>query len=214
MHRSERTTLFLIRHGECAGNVEGRFRGRVDFPLNERGTGQAQACARAMTRLHPSVVCTSPLLRAMSTAEAIAASCSVPLVSDEALNNMSLGKWENRKKDEIAREYPELWSLWMRNPETLEVPGGETLDDVMRRSLDFVRELVSAHRGNRIAIVSHRTVLKPLIAGMLGIPTPYFWKIHMDTASISVVIHEDQRGFMMHGLNDTSHLDSFETEWM
>lgn len=214
MRRNERTTLILVRHGECAGNVEGRFRGRVDFPLNPRGREQAAACAKAMVRMSPSVVYTSPLVRAFDTAAAIAAACSIPVVPEERLNNMSLGEWENRKKDEIAREFPDQWNLWMQHPESLRVPGAETLDEVMRRSVECVNELVARHRGDTIAVTSHRTVLKPMIAGLLGIRSPWFWKVHMDTASISVILHEERRGYMIHRLNDTSHLDSFETEWV
>ncbi|HCL80293.1 MAG TPA: phosphoglycerate mutase, partial [Synergistaceae bacterium] len=99
------------------------FRGRADFPLNERGVRQAGELAEALRPWEPAVVYTSPLLRARATAEAIAAACGAELRVDEGMNNMALGVWEGRRKTEVAKERPDLWRLWMENPEELVVDG-------------------------------------------------------------------------------------------
>jgi len=109
MHSSEKTTIILARHGECSGNIEGRFRGRVDFPLNDTGMRQAAELGEAMTAFRPESVITSPLLRAKATARAIASRCSARLIEEEGFTNTSLGIWEGRLKTEIEEEYPEEW---------------------------------------------------------------------------------------------------------
>lgn len=106
MKGHERTTILLARHGECRGNVEGLFRGRVDFPLNERGLRQAAELGSALRPYSPEAVMTSPLLRAKDTARAIAGACSIRVEEDEGFNNISLGIWEGQPKTEIAERYP------------------------------------------------------------------------------------------------------------
>lgn len=214
MKEPERTTILLARHGECRGNIEGLFRGRVDFPLNERGLRQAAELGAALRPYIPKAVVTSPLLRAKDTARAIAAACSIPVEEDEGFNNTCLGIWEGRPKKEIAGLYPEQWKIWLENPERLAVEGAESMDDVLRRSMAALDRGVAKYRGKTFAAVTHRTVIKPLLAGCLGIPSPYFWKVHMDTGSYSILVHDDLHGYSLFSLNRTDHLSGFTTEWV
>jgi len=211
---SNRTTIILIRHGECAGNREGLFRGRSDFPLNDSGKLQAKALAGAVFPLSPSIVFSSPLSRSYETARAVSESCGIPLEIRHGFNNMALGKWENRKKSEIEQEYPEEWSLWLSHPERLRISGGETLSDVQRRSIANLNMIVASHKGETIAVVSHRAVLKPLLAAALDIGEPSFWRTHLDTASFSILSHQRTRGYCLLSLNQTSHLEHLIREWV
>ena len=214
MKEPERTTILLARHGECRGNIEGLFRGRVDFPLNERGLRQAAELGSALRPYSPEAVMTSPLLRAKDTARAIAGACSIRVEEDEGFNNISLGIWEGQPKTEIAERYPGQWKIWLENPERLAVEGAESLDDVLRRSMAALDRGVAKYRGKTFAAVTHRTVIKPLLAGCLGIASPYFWKVHMDTGSYSILVHDDLHGYSLFSLNRTDHLSGFITEWV
>jgi broad specificity phosphatase PhoE len=214
MKGHERTTILLARHGECRGNVEGLFRGRVDFPLNERGLRQAAELGSALRPYSPEAVMTSPLLRAKDTARAIAGACSIRVEEDEGFNNISLGIWEGQPKTEIAERYPGQWKIRLENPERLAVEAAESLDDVMRRSMAALDRGVAKYRGKTFAAVTHRTVIKPLLAGCLGIASPYFWKVHMDTGSYSILVHDDLHGYSLFSLNRTDHLSGFITEWV
>ncbi|GAB6280601.1 MAG: histidine phosphatase family protein [Thermovirga sp.] len=209
-----RTTIILIRHGECEGNREGLFRGRSDFPLNDPGKLQAKALAGVVSSLLPSMVFSGPLSRAVETAQIICDSCSIPLEIRQGFNNMALGKWENRKKSEIEQEYPEEWRLWLSHPERLHISGAETLSDVQRRSFANLNAIVNNHQGETIAVVSHRAVLKPLLAAALDIGEPYFWRTHIDTASFSILFHEKERGYCLVSLNQTYHLEHLISEWV
>lgn len=214
MNEGSRTTILLARHGECRGNIEGLFRGRVDFPLNEQGLRQAAELGAALRTFRPEAVVTSPLLRAKRTAEAIAAACSVTVEEDEGFNNISLGIWEGQPKTDIAERFPDQWKIWLENPERLAVEGSESLDDVLKRSMEALGRAVAKYRGKTFAAVTHRTVIKPLVAGCLGIPSPYFWKVHMDTGSYSILVHDDLHGYSLFSLNRTDHLSGFTTEWV
>ena len=214
-HREKtRTTILLARHGESEGNEKGLFRGRTDFPLTERGVSQALALARALIPLGPSRIFTSPLSRALATAQAIAEATSAPLETIQGFTNMALGPWEGHSKEEVAQSYPEEWELWLKNPERLRLPGAENLDQVQSRAYSNLQHLLHRHEGETLAIVSHRTVLKPLVAACLAIADPYFWRLHFDTASLSRLTFEGHRGFTLVSLNETSHLSEFVSEWI
>lgn len=209
-----RTTIFVIRHGECEGNRDGLFRGRCDFPLNENGIRQAEALAVELKNMGISRIFSSPLSRATETASRISRTCNTEWEIREGFNNVALGKWEGRPKKEVEEEYPEEWRLWIEHPERLHIPGGETLADVQRRAFSNLEHLVRIHSGKTIAIVSHRAVIKPLLAVCLGVAEPSFWKLHVDTASYSMLVHEEKRGYCLTLLNQTRHLSDMVQEWI
>jgi len=100
------------------------------------------------------------------------------------------------------------------NPEKLQVEDMETLYEVQKRAKICLDNLVSKHKGETLAVVSHRAVLKPLIAACLNIASPYFWRIHLDTASYSLLSHKEGRGYCLVQLNQTKHLKEYVTEWI
>ena len=208
----KRTVLILIRHGECQANVEGVFRGRIDFPLTERGIEQATLSAEELKKYPISAIYTSPLTRCVKTAEAVSAAKNIEVFKDKGLNNIKLGDWEGKPKREIKKNFPGLWKLWVTEPEKLRIHDGETLAEVQKRALQSVKRIVSKHEGQTILIVTHRAVLKPLIAGLLCIPQPYFWKIHMDSCAYTIIEYEEARGFTLTLFNYTMHLKSYVEE--
>lgn len=206
------TTIILIRHGECEGNIKGMFRGRSDFPLNERGLAQARDLARELKSFPIQHIFTSPLLRARQTAEIIACEHGLEIKIEEGLNNIELGRWEGRLMQEIARLYPQEWGLWLNNPEQLKLKDMETLYEVQIRAKHCLDRLVEQYSGEVLTLVSHRAVLKPLVAACINIASPYFWKIHFDTASYSILTHRVVRGYCLVQLNQNKHLKEYCTE--
>jgi probable phosphoglycerate mutase len=206
------TTIYLIRHGETAFNVDSRFRGRVDIPLSKDGFAQAQELAHALCYAPFAALYSSPLSRAIQTAEAISLSQCLDIVPHPKFNNIDLGDWTDRPKSEIESEYPELWREWISSPERMSIPNAETIESVRSRSTGALDRLVSLHRGQCFGIVSHRAVLKPLIASLLFMPEPYFWKLHLNTASFTVFEHTKETGYKLLHFNLTDHLSSYVEE--
>lgn len=206
-----RTRIYLVRHGETASNVTQRFRGRADIPLNERGRKQIRLLADALNCVPFSAVYSSPLSRSMETAEAIALTRCLEVQPHPAFQNIDLGEWTDRPKSEIQEEYPELWKEWNDSPEGIQLPGGEKVSGVRERSFRGLERLCENHRGETFAIVSHRAVLKPLCAAILGMDAPYFWRLHLDTAGYSVFERGD-KGYILRHFNQTSHLNGHAGE--
>ena len=205
-----RITFYFVRHGESEGNKEGLFRGRRDFPLTELGKVQAEKVGEALKNIDFTLIASSPLKRAYDTAKYIARSRKVEVM--EEFNNIYLAEWEGKKKSFIKENYPNEWSLWITEPEKLNLKGAETIDSVQKRALSGIEKIIKQYKNGTVCIVSHRAVLKPLLSGLLGIQKPYFWRLHFDTASYSIVEYEEKRGFTLIKLNVTHHLPRFEME--
>lgn len=203
--------IYFIRHGESVGNKEERFRGRCDFPLNENGIRQAEALRDELSSHHFTTIYSSPLQRSLRTAQIVADGRS-PVIESEGFTNIALGAWENQPKAYIRQKFPELWQIWITMPEKLSFEGMETLGMVQQRAYYALRELLSTHSEGKIAVVSHRAVLKPLFAAMLGMAEPYFWKIQLDTASYSVAEYRHERGFTFTVINQNKHLGQYLRE--
>ncbi|GAB4186397.1 MAG: histidine phosphatase family protein [Calditrichia bacterium] len=208
--------FYLIRHGETESNKRNIFRGRADVPLNQTGIQQAESLAVELKPISLNMILSSPLQRAVQTAEKISRQKSVPIIIEEDLTNISLGKWEGQPKEVIRQKFPNLYEMWIREPEKLFFKGMEPLKEVQQRAISVIRKYqkeLSHHREAHVAVVTHRAVLKPLIAGLIGIKEPYFWKIHMDTAAYSVIRMDAQGNPTLTMLNQTRHLESYTSEW-
>ncbi len=196
--------IFLVRHGESEGNRDNKFRGRVDYPLTDLGKKQAQDLAKFLEGFDIGKIISSPLKRALQTAQPISKIKKISIQEDQNFNNINLGIWENLTKDFVEKNFPKEWELWKKTPEYLDVEGMEKLDDVMERSCIRLKEIVEISSTD-ILIVTHRAVLKPLLAGILKIPKPYFWKIHFDPASTTILETRDD-DFILKNLNINHYL--------
>lgn len=204
--------FYLVRHGETSGNQEGKFRGREDFELNETGIAQAKLLGQELSSVSFHAIYSSPLVRAMKTAEIIASYHQLKVIPDDRLTNISLGSWEGVPRVVIKKQFPHLFQLWNTTPEKLIFPGMEPLRQVQKRVMNFIHwcvDQMDSDSDMNIGIVTHRAVLKPLIAGALKIPAPYFWKIQVDTASYSILEYHKERQFTLRLLNQTYHLQQY-----
>jgi len=206
------TQVFLIRHGETESNVEGRFRGRANIPLSKNGFVQASELANSLSETKIDVIYSSPLLRAKQTAEKLAITKNLPIVEHSGFQNIDLGDWTHKLKDEVKRDYPIEWAQWTTLPEYMTIPGGENIIEVRNRARKALDKLVRKHDGENVVIFTHRAVLKPLIASLLSMPSPFFWKLHLETASYSLFHYYKGKGYVMQKFNHTSHLSSIHRE--
>ncbi|MGC9314383.1 MAG: histidine phosphatase family protein [bacterium] len=209
---SDSTLIYLIRHGETASNVEGRFRGRADIPLSENGVRQSIALGESMRNIALTAIYSSPLARSIQTAEKLAFGRNIDVMPHPKFQNIDLGEWTDRPRSEIMGKYPAMWKRWITEPEDMALPGGESVMDVQHRCGEGIRNLVQVHQGESIAVVSHRAVLKPLLADIIGIVKPFFWKLHLDTAGWTLVEYNPEIGFKLIHFNIVDHINELTVE--
>ncbi|MCX7803911.1 MAG: histidine phosphatase family protein [Planctomycetota bacterium] len=182
--------LYIVRHGETDWNKQGVFRGRQDVPLNADGQEQAKRIAGYLAARKITVVRSSPLVRASSTAEEIARAVGIRVETDDRLTDINYGRWEGKSKADILGSDAQLYRLWRNEPHLVTFPGGESLACVRERVMPVVLDLCD-QAGNAV-LVTHRVVCKVAICTLLGLGLDSFWKVHISTAAYSVF--ESERG--------------------
>jgi len=198
------TKLILARHGETEWNVEEVFRGRIDVELNETGARQAELLAQYLRGIKIEAVYSSPLKRALNTAEVVARYHKLEVKIAPGLIDCDFGKWQGLRLQEVKDRYKELYTEWVNSPHLVKIPGGESLDEVRERALKVVDEVVAKHEGT-IILVSHRVVNKVLICALLGLDNSHFWNIRQDVCGTTTFSYENGR-FILTKHNDTSYL--------
>ena len=212
--------LFILRHGETEGNERKIFRGRWDLSLSDRGVEQVALAAKALAGIEFSMIATSLLARARETAAAAASHGGRSEITlEEKLIDIDYGRWTKEPSETVDRDYPDLSNAWRNTPHKVVFPGGESLSDVRSRAEELFRSLAGA-TGN-VLLVSHRVPIKVMLCAALGLDNSAFWRIKVDTTSISVVElapqtqpHERaQLQTQVLLLNDTSHLGPLNTRF-
>jgi broad specificity phosphatase PhoE len=198
------TKLILARHGETVWNIEKIYRGRTDVNLDEVGIKQAELLGKYLSTWELEAIYSSPLRRALDTANIIAHYQKIGVHIVEGLIDFDYGEWQSLPEQEAKRLYPALHNEWHNNPHKVIMPGGESLEDVRRRAIEVVNDVLSKYQG-AVVLVSHRVVNKILICSLLGLDNSYFWNIKQDVGGITIFNYVDGR-FVLTRHNDTSHL--------
>ena len=196
--------LILIRHGETDWNIAEVFRGRIDIELNETGMRQAELLAGYLMGLKIAAIYSSPLKRALKTAQTVANYHNLDVTIAPGLIDFDYGQWQGLSHEMVKTRYDELYAEWTKHPHRVKMPGGESLAGVSRRAVSVVKSVIARHDGT-VILVSHRVVNKVLICHLLGMNNSHFWNIKLDACGITIFNYEDER-FVLTRHNDTSFL--------
>jgi broad specificity phosphatase PhoE len=203
------TRVVLVRHGETEWNRVERFRGRIDIELNETGRRQAWAVAQRLCAWQIGAIYSSPLKRALQTAQPIAEACGLGVVVLEGMIDVDYGVWAGLSVEEARAQYPQAYETWVLAPLLTRFPRGESLRQVQDRAWSALEGISSAHEGQTILIVSHVVVNRVLICSALGLLEDAFWRIGQDNAAINLLQGAPGR-YRVLLLNDTCHLESLD----
>jgi broad specificity phosphatase PhoE len=200
--------LCLVRHGETEWNRIGRFQGRNDQPLNERGRKQAQALAEALQNENFKAIYSSPLPRSLETARFIRAfHPGTPLIEEPDFMEMDLGEFEGVDGRQWMEKNQAFVKAWGQNPSSVRMPGGESLQEVQGRALEALKAITSLYvSGETLLICSHNFVLLTLLCHALEIPLDRFREVKKGTASFSLLSLKGSR-FQVEVINERSHLE-------
>ncbi|MBN2256230.1 MAG: alpha-ribazole phosphatase [Anaerolineaceae bacterium] len=176
------TQLCLVRHGQTDWNLEGRYQGQSDVPLNENGRIQAQLLARQLQDKQFEAIFTSDLQRAKETAEILAAIFHLPVNSDPRLREIHQGEWEGQQVDDIKSRYANLWNERMEDPANVRPPGGETVAEVARRVHAALNDIATHHANDPVMVVSHGLAIATALCKINGIPIGQAYTLIPDNA--------------------------------
>ncbi len=198
--------LFLIRHGQTAGNVQGQYVGSLDIDMTDEGRLQAKSAKQYLSKVSFSNIYSSPLKRAANTAQIIAEGTGLKVRTMDDLRELDFGKWEGLKFEEINAQYNKDYQDWLEDPYNHPPTGGESFNDLIARADKEVKKIVQENPdGSSVAIVSHGGVILSLIVNWLGIPSARWRSLIQRQAAINVVVIDN--GFpYISSINYTGHL--------
>ena len=167
--------VHFLRHGETDMNRQLRCQGRIDIPLNEEGERQAAAAAESFKDIQLHSVYSSPLTRAVQSAEAVAKVAGIEVGILEWLSEIDHGAVEGMNREEADAKYPGLLDTWLNEPQRAEFPGGETVDELAKRVRDGLRELLRKENGP-VLLVTHQVVSGAARCILKGLPLSRVWE--------------------------------------
>lgn len=179
------TTFFLIRHGSCAGLGETLWGRTAEVCLNEDGKAQAQRLAERFSAVKLDAIYSSPLERALETAEAIARFAKLEVKQNPAFNEIDFGDWTGKSFDVLSRD--ERWGGFNTRRSVTTIPGGESFLDVQARVVAELERLSQQHADAQLAIVSHADVIKAAVGYVAGTPIDLLQRIEISPSSVSVI---------------------------
>ena len=183
---TDRRTIILMRHGESTANRERALTGRSEAELTARGKAQAKRAARYIAGRFPvDRLYSSPLKRALCTAQPIAKRVRAPIVQDPLLMEADFGSWEGLSRE--ALEKKSGWDDYLKDPFHYRFPGGESPQDVRGRVARFREKLFADADWSGVVVVSHYTPIVFFILEVLGGGGAARAPFRVDNAALSVV---------------------------
>jgi broad specificity phosphatase PhoE len=200
------TRLLMVRHGATELTAENRFSGAVGVDLSEEGREQIRRLAARLHEEKIAAVYCSELSRAIESAAILAAPHRLSPIQKSGLQEIHHGRWEGLTRGEVEARFPGEYESWEADPFTFAPVGGESGVAVLARSLPVIREIVVAHEGQSVVVVSHKATLRILISSLLGFDARgYRDRLDQSPGCLNVVEFKDPVRARLMLFNDVSH---------
>ena len=204
--------LILVRHGETHWNKDGLIQGAdSDIELNDTGLEQARRLAVFLRNEPITTVLSSPLRRAIATAEVIAGEHQLPVKTDEGLKELKVGDLEGVSISNLSTTFSRFLLKWWQDGEAMKLPNGESLVDLQQRVWKAIDGLMERQKtgsdldtDGTAVVVSHYFVTLAIILKALDLPLEYFIKFKLDLGGVSILEFRDY-GARLVTFNDTSY---------
>ncbi len=213
---TDRTTIFLVRHGETAWNLQRRFQGQADIPLNATGVAQAQALALWLqSQSHPfTALYSSDLLRCVQTAEPIEKVMGLKATLSPELREIHCGEWEGYTSSAINAQFPGALDRWRRGVDKETIPGGESVKELVDRASCFYEQTIVNHLGESIIIVAHGGTISALMIAIEGLDIRAAWNDRDrridNTGVVALTLDHFSGDHNVLCFNSTEHLGEIE----
>lgn len=201
-----KTVLTLVRHGETEWNALGKFQGSKDIDLSTEGILQAQYLKNRLGNDFDHIY-TSPLKRALQTAEIISESRNISPIIESDIIEINFGEWEGLTIKEIEANYPERFIQWRTDEVHAPMCGGEaSIKKASIRAEKAILEIVKRHKGSNVVIVAHGGIIKAGLISIFQWKMTMYHKIVLGNTAICKIAFDDNFNPIIITLNDTSHL--------
>lgn len=205
------TKFIIVRHGQSMANIEKIYAAHVNTPLSEMGHTQAELVGEALKETPIHAIYSSDLQRAVDTAAPTAKSHGLEITGRKELREIDGGEWEGKKFDDLIKEYPEEYGIWLTDVGKSRATGGESMAEVSARMNREIDRIAALHPDQTVLITSHAAAIRTVCARALGIPVERMREVEwVRNASISTFRYEDGK-LIAEQLGQTAHLNGLES---
>ena len=185
----KQTEIILIRHGETEFNKANLFFGHMDPRLNETGIKQLINTRKILRRMEGDIeeVFCSPLKRCMESMEILNLDENMKRSIESSFMELNFGIFEGKTYGQIRSEYPEAAEEMRNNWRKFKAEGGESLEELLDRTVNKTEEIMDRYRNRKILVVSHAGVIKTILSHYLYGNLDGYWKLKIDNGSISKI---------------------------
>ncbi len=195
------TNVYIIRHGQTDSNLKNTYLGKTDISLNETGIQQAKDAAARFKEIDFDVIYSSPLMRAVQTAQEIAVGRNLNIVLNSGIEERNYGIFDNLTMEQIKTQYPSEHKIWHNDWFGYVVPGGESAAQVHSRTGEAMEKVTEHYKGKNIALVTHLGAARHMIANLLRLTLEDTYKFALDNCRAAVIRIDDDDRRILTALN-------------
>jgi broad specificity phosphatase PhoE len=191
--------LLLIRHGENDYLKKNKLPGHIPgIHLNQRGQEQASELSRSLSQFPIKAVYSSPLERAIETAEPLARSLEQRIQIRQGLIDTNPGTWVGRSWKSLR--HTRLWKVLQQTPSQFQFPGGETLVSAQQRVVAALDEIADTYKDELVAVFFHADPIMLAVTHYLGLPLDNLQRLTVSAGSVTILKMNASSGKLL-GLN-------------
>ena len=197
---SQRTRIYLIRHGLVAPESRDRFNGRTEAALDPEGLAQIGRVAGYLKSAPPDLIYSSPLQRCRDSAAVLSRAFGVEARIEEGLREMDFGEADGLHFKEVRERFPKETQAWYADLADYRLPSAETMSEVQQRAWTALEKIVEGHRGQAVAVQAHGGVNRLILARVLEMPIGRVLNLAQDYACLNILDFWPDRAILK-GLN-------------
>ena len=193
--------IIFLRHGQAENNTKKILAGRSPgVNLTEVGIKQAEQSGKMLESLNISTIYSSPIDRALQTAEIVGRQCDLEISTDDRLIELDMGKFTKMPYNEIFAKHGNVFLKFYEGSEEVSENGVETFAKVQKRVFDMVDFVINKHKNENVVLVTHMDPIKAMIGKTLSLRPEILFELIIANASLNIFKNHDQK-FYLTGIN-------------
>ena len=189
--------IIFLRHGQAENNTKKILAGRSPgVNLTEAGIQQAEQTGKMLESLNISAIYSSPIDRALQTAEIVGKHCDLEISIDDRLIELDMGKFTKMPYDEIFAKHGNVFLKFYEGSEEVSENGVETFSKVQKRVLDMADFIINKHKNENVVLVTHMDPIKAMIGKVLKLRSDVLFELIIANASLNIFKNHDQKLYL------------------
>ena len=189
--------IIFLRHGQAENNTKKILAGRSPgVDLTQVGIQQAEQSGKMLESLNISAIYSSPIDRALQTAEIVGKHCDLDITNDDRLIELDMGKFTKMPYDQIFAKHGNVFLKFYEGSNEVSENGVETFANVQKRVLDMVDFVVNKHKNQNVVLVTHMDPIKAMIGKTLSLKPEILFELIIANASLNIFKNHDQKFYL------------------